>query len=257
MDALRKAIVLGGGLSLFARVQALYQGGAVHGVLLPVRPEYCFEERASQTTQSTVGGVVGSRLSRRYPGDTYIAVAPSDAARPILRQSGYYYYLEYDGVDDCFQVLSFTFSNRFFIGLAAQITSNGLLVEHSVKANPNDGFYFHSTNLQAFLVYRSAAHLAAGVANWSGTDLAVFDLVYSDDEQQHYKDAVAQTLGSIGGTLAAQSNVTDTLNIFGRNAFAFIPAGDEYGMLLIDGNRSAADVALMRQYLASISGVSL
>lgn len=60
-----------------------------------------FVERtgASATTPASINGPVGTMLDKH---GTRHATAPSDAARPILRQSGGLHYLEFDGVDDCF-----------------------------------------------------------------------------------------------------------------------------------------------------------
>lgn len=56
------------------------------------------------TTAAVVGSPVGQLLDKS--GNSNHAIAPSDAARPILRQSGSLYYLEFDGVDDTLIVSS-------------------------------------------------------------------------------------------------------------------------------------------------------
>jgi hypothetical protein len=67
-----------------------------------------FQERtgASATTPSEVDGVVGTMLDKSGNGHHF--VAPSDDARPLLRNSGSLYWLEFDGVDD---TLSVTFGH--------------------------------------------------------------------------------------------------------------------------------------------------
>lgn len=58
-----------------------------------------FSDRsATPSTPASVDGVVGTVLD--LSGNGNHLVFPSDAARPILRQSDIYYYLELDGVDD-------------------------------------------------------------------------------------------------------------------------------------------------------------
>lgn len=58
-----------------------------------------FQERTGGgTTPAVVNGVVGT--VRDKSGQGHHAEAVSDAGRPILRQSGWRYYLEFDGVDD-------------------------------------------------------------------------------------------------------------------------------------------------------------
>ena len=63
-----------------------------------------FQERtgASATTPSEVDGVVGTMLDKSGNGNHM--VAPSDGARPILRNSGSLYWLEFPGTDDFLRV---------------------------------------------------------------------------------------------------------------------------------------------------------
>lgn len=63
-----------------------------------VNPAYMYQGRTG-TTAAAVGQPVGQLLDRSGNGNH--AVAPTDAARPVLRQSGGLYYLEADSVDDC------------------------------------------------------------------------------------------------------------------------------------------------------------
>ncbi len=63
-----------------------------------VDPAYCYVERSSETTLSSVDGVVGTVRDRS--GNANHLRAPSDAARPLLRNSGALYWLEFDGTDD-------------------------------------------------------------------------------------------------------------------------------------------------------------
>lgn len=58
---------------------------------------------ASATTAAAVGSPVGSRLNKGTAGGW--ATAPANGQRPILRQDGSgYYYLEYDGVNDYYNL---------------------------------------------------------------------------------------------------------------------------------------------------------
>lgn len=64
-----------------------------------------FQERtgASATTPSAVDGVVGTMLDRS--GNGQHVVAPADGSRPILRNSGTLYWLEFDGSNDVLTAL--------------------------------------------------------------------------------------------------------------------------------------------------------
>jgi hypothetical protein len=81
-----------------------------------------FQERtgASATTPSVIDGVVGTMLDKS--GNGLHVVAPTDAARPILRSAGGLYWLEFDGVDDVLSVASINLST-ITIFLAARIVT--------------------------------------------------------------------------------------------------------------------------------------
>lgn len=99
--------VSGGASSLLPQVIAL--GSTKVPVLFDIdQADSLFEERSSPTTQSSVDGVIGY-MSNLIGSDD--AVAPSDSARPILRETTERY-VDYDLVDDYFEItLSSTVSN--------------------------------------------------------------------------------------------------------------------------------------------------
>lgn len=249
----------GGGADLLAQVQALFGGGRRGALYSTASLGTLFQERtgAAATTPSAISGVVGTVLD--LSGNGNHRVAPSDAARPILRQSGARHYLEYDAVDDCFQVPSFTISNRFYVGLAIKgAIIRAFFIEHSASANDFNGFYFHGSNAATWNVRRSAvSHFAAGVASWEGTTNAVCDLVYRTSSQNYAYNGVNGSNGTIISSLAALADVTATLNIMSRNAASLFSDTWEYGMVLLDGEVSDGEIAVMRQWLASLNGVAL
>src|SRR5690606_34059523 len=63
-----------------------------------------FVERtgASASTPASIDGVVGTVLD--LSGNGYHLTASSDAARPLLRQSGGLYSVEFDGTDDSLNI---------------------------------------------------------------------------------------------------------------------------------------------------------
>ncbi len=106
-------------------------GGGDSGVWYNISPTYCFQERtgASATTSAGVGDPVGTIAARA--GDTNYATAPSDAARPILRQDGTTgaYYLEPDGTDDGLMLDSSITGASGFTCAAALITAPNQAVD--------------------------------------------------------------------------------------------------------------------------------
>lgn len=62
------------------------------------------DRSATPATPASVDGVVGTIKDKS--GNGLHAIAPSDGARSILRQSGALYYIEPDGLDDCYVIPS-------------------------------------------------------------------------------------------------------------------------------------------------------
>jgi hypothetical protein len=257
--------VLGGGgggapePTLFEEVEALFAGGTVNGGLYDISNlSTLFVERtgAAATTPASIDGPVGTVLD--LSGNGCHRVAPSDAARAILRQDATGIYLEYAADGDCYQASSFVLSNRFYLGLAIKgATSGSLFIEHSATAVTNNGFFFFGSSNSTWLV-RSAGsnHSALGVANWEGTAQAVADLIYRTSSQNFFLNGVEQANNTISGTLQAQANVTSTLNIMTRNGGAVSTSNTwEYGMVLLDGEVSDHDAVVMRAWLATLNGV--
>ena len=231
-------------LSLFEQVQALFQSGAIDGFLFPVRPEYCFEERASQTTQSSVGGVVGSRVDQS--GNGYIAVAPSDAARPILRQSGSYYYLEYDGVNDCFQVSFSAISqiDTVFQAVKIDVVKTQYLFD-SVNGSIRQAMWTAGGSIVVFAGSSGTTSVSPGTADF------VHQTEYNGASTVFRYDGTEETVNAGNSSIAGM-----TIGI--RNDLINAPfAGREYCTGLIDKQLSSDEKQLVDQYLASLNGVSL
>lgn len=76
----------------------LFSGGLVGAYYQVSDLSTLYVERSSPSTLSSVDGVVGTIMDKS--GNGFHMIAASDAGRPILRQSGSFYYLEVDGVDD-------------------------------------------------------------------------------------------------------------------------------------------------------------
>lgn len=111
-----------GGVSYLDQVIAL--GPAVLYDISQLSSLYA-DRSATPSTPASVDGVVGTILD--LSGNGNHAIAHSDAARPILRQSGNYYYLEPDGVNDGLVVQSaYTDWGNVFIGAAFNPQGAGL-----------------------------------------------------------------------------------------------------------------------------------
>lgn len=107
-------------------------GGGVKGAYFDISDlSTLFEERtgAAATTAASVDGVVGTVLD--LSGNDNHITAPSDAARPILRQAGDLYYLDFDGSDD-----ELRFSGGA-LDMARNVSAMTLAAAQSFDANPS------------------------------------------------------------------------------------------------------------------------
>lgn len=86
-----------------------------------VNPAYCYVERSAETTLSSIDGVVGTLRDRS--GNANHLRAASDAARPLLRNSGSLYWLEFDGVDDAMRA-AFTMTTAWSRYSALKVNTN-------------------------------------------------------------------------------------------------------------------------------------
>lgn len=96
------------------------------------------------TTPAAVNSPVGKINDKSGRGNHFTQA--TTAAKPILRQSGALYYLEFDGVDDWIAstaVLPLTANDNATVALALEMTSaTGMVIEHSTSADSNNGTYY-------------------------------------------------------------------------------------------------------------------
>lgn len=110
---------------LYRAIQALFAAGEKGVWYDPSDLASMFQDSAG-TTAAVVGQPVGKILDKS--GNGYHATQSTSTARPILRQSGSLYYLEFDGVDD------------FLVTPSIDFRANGKLSCHvGVTANNNAG----------------------------------------------------------------------------------------------------------------------
>lgn len=135
-----------GGLQSLA--DDIFTGSRVGVLLAPGESD--FQERASQTTASGNGDVVGSIVS--LDPSANIATAPSDAARFLLNSGGSFPYYEFDGTDDALTLISSLSAASHVVACAIRVPAtetNAILAVGSgantynlvaIDGNSSDGF---------------------------------------------------------------------------------------------------------------------
>jgi lysophospholipase L1-like esterase len=239
----RSAAALGGAFSPLAISPFLW--------LDPSDLSTLFQERtgASATTPSVVDGPVGSMHDKSANG--IWLTAPSDSARPTLRNSGLLYWLEFDGVDDRLDSSAFTYPQPWdrVSGIRQIAWASGFDgIFGPLDTDPNGGYLFQTNSTPNIGLFDNnlgpdnpAATVGADVVvterhdNWM-TRLAI--------------DNGAYTFGR------AQNHASNGLSI-GLN-----PLAGSYGnfrlyqLLQFDGTRTSSQTAQCRAFVAEKQGRS-
>lgn len=231
-------------------------------VLAAVAPELMFDGFDGSTLyQGRTGSGAGAAFGDPAGSQANLGVlggyryAPSDSQRPVRRAGG----LECDGVDDGYQFSNLTLTTTMFWGLAADVTTPGMLVEHSVNGfTTGNGFFVYGTVNGPWVTTRGGT--SAGPDGSVGTNWSVGDHVLelqlvagaAGADVPYRKDGVDQSNGgSPFGAVAPLQDVTDTLNMMFRNGGSIATAGLNKREILCNAkNLSGANLALVRAWLA-------
>lgn len=234
-------------------VAAIY--GAAAGINLATFSEWLdisdlstlYVERTGSppATLASVNGVVGSVFNKGTGGGYY--TAGSDAARPILRQSGSEYYLEFDGVDDYLR-RSFTQSQPFSRVSAIRAgtsTANSQVLGGS-SANAAALYRNSTTTLTLF----SGSVLTTGVTLNTTTN-AVITERHNGASSRIALDNGSYVTGNAGTT------VSGGITIGASNTPNNYHALRLYGMVADNSDISDANIALIRTRMGNLIGLSL
>lgn len=208
-----------------------------------VAPAYCYVERTGGgTTLSSIDGVVGTIRDRS--GNDRHWVATSDAARPLLKQSGALYYLQFDGADDRMSVSVSLALPVYRVAALRQITWSsgerlaygGVAASYLAQAGttPQIGMYNGST------FGALNGNLAVGTAGVVTETWAAGGLSLQIDNTT----ATTHTVGSAG-----------TQTTFETGDATFFGNFDYFGGVAISGTLSAPNLALLKTYLGTKCGI--
>lgn len=209
-----------------------------------VAPAYCYVERTGGgTTLSSIDGVVGT-IRDRSGNDRHWA-ATSDAARPLLKQSGELYYLQFDGVDD-----------RMSVTVALPTPVYRVSAVRQVSWTSGDRLFWGGTASASFLFNITStpniAHFSGVTGPLNGNlpvgTAGVVTEVWSAENntlQVNNTAAVTQTVANVAQTTLETADATN----HGNN--------DYFGVVALSGAVSAPDLALLKTYLGTKCGITI
>lgn len=238
----RKIPILSVSKSLLEPVQALFQGGAVDGLIHAPADSALYEERVSPTTPTEIDAVAGW-IGDASPNDNN-GVPSADSKRSILKASGNLRFLRHDDVDDAY-TFDTGFTGEYDVFIGAQIhDANGVLLDAI-----NTTYYFGAYDSGGS---SSNTSLFTGVT-------AIPDIYVNRVEQ------VSPTRGSFQAALNTGSpvvisilnaNISQPLIRFSDYLTGWHSEADLYALVIIE-KQSAANRALIEKYVASRCGVTL
>ena len=163
-------------------------------------------------------------------GNGYNAVQTTAANQPLYVASGQNGKPvgRWDGINDSLIVASITLPTFFSLLVAAKFTTaKPLLIEHSVNAANNDGFFLYGSNNDMVKIRRGIGniHSVPGLLSWMTANWSVVSAVY-DGTHLVRRNAVAATNGTPTGTALSNSNATAGLYIGSRAGTSVFGQGD-------------------------------
>lgn len=230
------------GLSLSEQVTAL--GPLVQYDIS--RLDTLFADRsATPSTPASVDGVVGTVLD--ISGNGCHAIAPNDASRAILRQSGSLYYLEFDGVND-----GYNFSNDL-IGLTnTSFTAAGVTTLDSSPSLLLSAGGVGGVGTPLVLIAQDGS--SAGCNSPSVTETRVNGVSIGTQTRAALYAAITTGNPSIMSALGLTTDIISPALSGYSTSFRWDM--DLFGVAVLNSS-DAQDRLLVDQWLASLAGVSL
>lgn len=220
---------------------------------------------ASATTPAAVDDVVGTTLNKGSAGG--YAVAATDAARPILRQSGALYYLEFDGTDDLLTLPVGTIGSVATLGIAMRDTAGSDGTFRTIAgighASTNDltssGCWMLGTGESGSAdkvgIYRQTGTAAAKLTHTRGVDVVYIAKQPTSSTFSMQKNGDTPVTGS-GGNTGIGSASNNPFRV-GKAPTANAVPYRMYGVAMVAADWTGDDLNAFRTYLGSKSGQSL
>lgn len=251
-----------------ALINALFGAGEAGALYDPSDSSTCFQERtgASATTPAGADDPVGTILD--LSGNGNHRTAPSDAARPIRRTDGTYWWLEHDGVDDMLfcNTASLDMQPPWALGIAMRsdsTNSSSTAPWCQVAAGALDYHALGPSNNKIAVQIRGANATPSIDFNNVGFGLTYAGGVAHVTTAQIVSGSVSVTADGVDQGSKAHTWTTSTLTAArigaGARGLSVPPtvAFDEYAAVMCRKNLTAGQLSQLQQWLASKCGVTL
>lgn len=268
MRALRQLVVVavilagmfaaGSMRSLQSQVVEAFTAAAAPGGIYRVHPSLCWQDVAA-SVPANVGDPVGRVDDLSGAGNPLLQSTAT--ARPILRQDGSYYYIEPDRVDDCLATsasLAFGPTSYFAVAGSKVSDSGGLFMVGTAPTNRTGLLNVGSAG--RFMPYMRVATVelsqGAGVVGvWNDDVVAVVEGLITpgtstgrvNGVQSHNFANTVTTQSVVGPLGVSHSGAAGSPTSFKRF----------HGGVALAADFGSANRALVREWLASLSGATL
>jgi hypothetical protein len=230
------------------------------GVLLwaPL-PGYAFQDRSSTpSTAAAHGDPLGTVTE--WTGAGGAAVAPSDAARPVLKNSAPLWYGDYDGSDDNLQVAVSSLAGDVTLAracLPTNFSAARCLASQASggTANPNDWYLASGTGVPTFARGNgsASASLAATSAPSTSTP-SVLRVQQAGTAADHALNGAGNNSGRVSTTVA---DAGQPMNLGRRADGSALFLGKVYATAAAPSALSATDARHLDVFLGALAGLQL
>lgn len=232
-----------------------------------------FQDDAGTTPVTAAGQVVG--LIRDKSGNDNHATQATAASKPILRNTGALWWLEFDGVDDFLVTaninLTATDKASFWVGATkSSDATTGMIIETSVSASANDGAFYltgpQGNGTSSYgVVLRGTTETGSSLTTFTAPITNVISVNYDIAQPGRATEILPRvnglvpTRGNIGAAADAGSgNLGNHPLYVGRRGGTLFPFnGLIYGVIIRGSRSDALTISGGEGYMASKSGVVL
>ena len=245
-------------------ILALFAGGKQGVWYDPSDKSTLFQDVAGTVPVTKDGDPVA--LMRDKSGNGNHATQTVSASRPVYKTDGILHWLVFDGADDSMKItlskaLSPSGELTIATGIKSSATSASMLIEQGVNTGSTNAFYLTANGT-------SYEYLGRGNRVGTGEDIALVMTVTRHAvliSEQAINSGVAASLSVNNLAPSISTNTTfggggfGTLDIYigSRTGSLLIYKGEIHGIVIVDSILSNDNKAMLKNYLATKSGVTL